>query len=328
MELKTYITIPPPPFQVSYKDRLLLLGSCFSENIGQKLTELKFRADINPFGTLYNPLSINTGVEILKEKKKYTSKDLIFSAGVYHSMDHHSRFSSVSEKECLSVINGRIELSSEMLKKTDIVFITYGTRYVYTDKSTGKIVANCHKLPETSFCRSPLDIHEIIEVGLKLISSLKQINPDIKCIFTVSPIRHWKDGAHNNQLSKAALLLAIDAIQKEYPDSITYFPAYEILMDELRDYRFYADDMLHPSPLAVEYIWQRFAETFIHSDSVSIMKEWIHIVKAIHHKPFNPQSEQYRHFILKTLLKIERIKEKFPYFDIEKELNTLKSKLN
>lgn len=328
MELKTCITIPPPPFQVSYKDRLLLLGSCFSENIGEKLTGLKFQADINPFGTLYNPLSICMAVDILKKKKNYTSEDLIFSKGFYHSMDHHSRFSSVFEEDCLSVINKRIELSSKALKKTDIIFITYGTRYVYTDKSTGKVVANCHKLPEASFNRFSLDVTDITEASINLISSLKEINPDIKCIFTVSPIRHWKDGAHNNQLSKAALLLSIDAIQKRYPSSVAYFPAYEILMDELRDYRFYADDMFHPSSLAIAYIWQRFTETFIHPDSVSIMKEWINIVKAIQHKPFNPKSEQYRNFILQTLLKMERIKEKFPYFDIETELNTLKSKLN
>ena len=304
------------------------MGSCFSENIGQKLSQFKFRTDINPFGTLYNPLSIGAAVEILKEKKKYTSQDLILQNGVYHSMDHHSQFSSVSEKECLSAINDRIEFSSGTLKKTNIVFITFGTRYVYTDKFSGKVVANCHKLPEMLFNRYPLDICDIVEAGIKLISSLKQISPDIKCIFTVSPIRHWKDGAHNNQLSKAALLIAIDGIQKAHPDSTAYFPAYEILMDELRDYRFYADDMLHPSPLAVEYIWQRFAETFIHPDSISIMKEWSHIVKAIQHKPFNSQSEQYRNFILQTLLKIERIKEKFPSFDIEKELSILKSKLN
>lgn len=328
MELNTRIVIPQPPFRISYTDNLLLLGSCFAESIGQKLSDNKFRTDINPFGTLYNPASIASAIHILKEKKQYTSTDLFMHNGLFNSWDHHSRFSFSTEKESLFTINERINYSSAFLPTTRIALITLGTRYIYRLKDSGRIVANCHKFPEKTFNRYPLKGNDIVTECRLMIDDLKELNPDIKIIFTVSPIRHWKDGPHNNQLSKAALLLAIEQIQAEYGEAIAYFPAYEIMMDELRDYRFYADDMVHPSALAVEYIWQRFIETFVNQESVGIMKEWQDILRAINHKPFNPGSVQYQNFILQTLLKMERITEKIPYFDIANEIKTLKSKLN
>lgn len=328
MELNTRVTMAKSPFHISYEDKLLLLGSCFTENIGKKLADCKFRADINPFGILYNPASITSSVTILKDRKKYTHNDLFFSNGLYHSIDHHSRFSGTNAEDCLTEINLQINQSADLLKETSIALITYGSSYVYQQKDSGKIAANCHKLPEKEFNRYPLSVTEIAEKCRFMVTSLKTINPDIKFIFTVSPIRHWKDGAHNNQLSKAALLLAINQIQQEYPMDIAYFPAYEIMLDELRDYRFYADDMIHPSSLAIEYIWQRFTESFITPGSIAVMKEWINISKAINHTPFNTQNKQYKDFIFQTLLKMECIKEKFPYFDIEKEISILKSKLN
>lgn len=177
------------------------------------------------------------------------------------------------------------------------------------------------------FDRQRLSTQEIVEDWKPLLLALWEQNPALKILFTVSPIRHWKDGAHENQLSKATLLLATDALQKDYPDRIAYFPAYEILMDELRDYRFYADDMLHPSPLAIDYIWQRFIENFLSTDTSAILKEWGDIQKAINHKPFQPDSEAYKRFILQTLLKMERISEKSPSFDIAKEIEYVKAKM-
>lgn len=328
MELNTRIVIPQPSFKISYADNLLLLGSCFAENIGQKLSDNKFRTDVNPFGTLYNPASITNAVHILTEKKHYRPSDLFIHNGLFNSWDHHSRFSFTTIEESLSTINRRMERSSAFLSTTQVAIITLGTRYIYRLKETGRIVANCHKLPEKTFNRYPLKCNDIVTECRLMIDDFKELNPNIRFIFTVSPIRHWKDGAHNNQLSKAALLLAIEQIQVEYGDEVAYFPAYEIMMDELRDYRFYAEDMIHPSALAVEYIWQRFIETFVNQESITIMKEWQDILKAINHKPFNPSSEQYRNFILQTLLKMERITDKIPYFDIANEIEILKSKLN
>jgi hypothetical protein len=176
------------------------------------------------------------------------------------------------------------------------------------------------------FVREILSVDTILAGWNTLLFSLWEQNPDIKVLFTVSPVRHWKDGAHQNQLSKATLLLAIDALQKKYPERIVYFPAYEIMMDELRDYRFYADDMLHPSPVAIDYIWECFTRHCLARESQTILKEWSVIQKAMNHKPFQPQSEGYRRFISQTLLKAEQISRKFPYFDIVKEIERLKAK--
>ena len=206
------------------------------------------------------------------------------------------------------------------------MIITLGTAWVYRLGSTGKIVSNCHKLPEKMFDRQMLSVDEITTEWKSLLLSLWEQNPELKILFTVSPIRHWKDGAHGNQLSKATLLLAVEQLQKDFPEQTAYFPAYEIMMDELRDYRFYADDMLHPSLQAVEYIWERFTETMFSRETQAILKEWKDIQKAINHKPFQPKSEAYKHFISQTLLKMERLNEKFPYFDMTNEIAVIKKK--
>ena len=204
-------------------------------------------------------------------------------------------------------------------------------RFPAKSDPVGNHVGNRFRLPpqerRANRVELRLSTQEIVEDWKPLLLALWEQNPALKIWFTVSPIRHWKDGAHENQLSKATLLLATDALQKDYPDRIAYFPAYEILMDELRDYRFYADDMLHPSPLAIDYIWQRFIENFLSTDTSAILKEWGDIQKAINHKPFQPDSEAYKRFILQTFLKMERISEKIPSFDIRKEIEIVKSKL-
>lgn len=327
MELYTYIHIPRAPFRFSCTERMLLLGSCFAENIGTRLAGNKFNVDINPFGTLYNPASIAAALRRLLHPERFTADDLLQHEGVYHSFSHHSRFSSTSETECLRNINDRLEASTNEFRKTTYLVVTLGTAYVYWLKSSGEVVANCHKLPEKMFDRSMLTVGEIIAEWKELLLSLWKQNPDLKILFTVSPIRHWKDGAHGNQLSKATLLLAVDELQAAYPERIAYFPAYEIMMDELRDYRFYATDMLHPSELAIDYIWQRFTENFLSDETKGILKEWAEIQKAINHRPFQPESDAYKRFISQTLLKMERINEKFPSFDLTKEMEIIKSKL-
>ena len=327
MELYTYIHIPKAPFRFSCTEQMLLLGSCFAENIGTRLAGNKFNVDINPFGTLYNPASIAAALRMLLHPQRFTAGDLFGHEGVYHSFAHHSRFSSTSETECLRNINDRLEGSANGFRKTAYLVVTLGTAYVYRLKSSGEVVANCHKLPEKIFDRSMLTVAEIVSEWKELLLSLWEQNPELKILFTVSPIRHWKDGAHGNQLSKATLLLAVDELQSAYPERIAYFPAYEIMMDELRDYRFYATDMLHPSELAIDYIWQRFTENFLSDETKGILKEWAEIQKAINHRPFQPESEAYKRFISQTLLKMERINEKFPSFDLTKEMEIIKSKL-
>lgn len=327
MELQTRILLPKARFPFSYEDRIVMVGSCFAENIGRKLEEHKFTVDINPFGILYNPASVAEGLRRLLCPERFTPGDLFQHEGIYHSFAHHSRFSAPTEEECLEQINSRLYQSSDFLRKATRLVITLGTAFVYRLKSNGRIVANCHKLPEKRFDRERLSVEAIVADWKPLLLALWEQNPALKILFTVSPIRHWKDGAHENQLSKATLLLAADALQREFPERIAYFPAYEILMDELRDYRFYADDMLHPSPLAIDYMWQRFTDHFLSADTLAILKEWGDIQKAMNHKPFQPDSEVYKRFIHQTLLKMERICEKMPSFDIQNEIEMVKSKL-
>lgn len=327
MQLYTTVRIPEPPFRLSVQERVLLLGSCFVENIGVKLSEGKFDIDMNPFGTLYNPASIAAAIRMLLHPERFTADDLFHHEGVYHSFTHHSRFSSPSATECLNNINDRLFASAEKIRSTRSMVVTLGTAYVYRLKTTGEVVANCHKLPEKMFSRSMLSVEEIVSEWKGLLLSLWEQCPEMKLIFTVSPIRHLKDGAHGNQLSKATLLLSVDALRESFPERVAYFPAYEIMMDELRDYRFYADDMLHPSELAVDYIWQRFTESYLSDEAKTFLKEWSEIWRAINHRPLHPESKSYKDFLSQTLLKLERLSGKFPSFDCTEEMEVIKSKL-
>lgn len=305
----------------------MLLGSCFVENIGKRLQENKFPVDLNPFGIIYNPASVATSLMHLLNPEPFTPEDLFEREGLYHSFIHHSRFSGTDGEEVLTDINRRLHHSSSFLADASCLVITFGTAWVYHLKSTGQIVSNCHKLPDKFFHRTCLTKEEIVEQWQTLLQELWNRNSSLRILFTVSPVRHWKDGAHGNQLSKAILLLAIDELCRLFPDRLFYFPSYEILLDELRDYRFYATDMLHPSEPAIEYIWQRFAEFCFTTETQHLLKEWEVIRKALFHKPVCPDSDAYHTFITQTLLKIEQLQEKFPYFYVAQEKEILLSKL-
>ena len=328
MELYTAIKIPKPPFRFSWQERILLLGSCFAENIGAKLAENKFNVDINPFGTLYNAASIAAALRMLLHPERFTEDDLFRHEGVYHSFTHHSRFSSTSETECLENINDRLFASAQEIRKTGYMVITLGTAYVYRLKSSGQVVANCHKLPEKMFDRSMLSVAEIVSEWKELLLSLWEQCPDAEDTFSPS-VRYATGRTGHMAINSVRPLCYWQPIRSRWPirARIAYFPAYEIMMDELRDYRFYATDMLHPSELAVDYIWQRFTENFLSDETKGFLKEWAEIQKAINHRPFQPESEAYKRFISQTLLKMERINEKFPSFDSTKEMEIIKSKL-
>lgn len=318
MEFRTPVDMPSKQPPISHSDQLTVWGSCFAENIGKKLIDNKFRCDMNPFGVLYNPMSIAKAIKELLNKKRYTSNDLLSDKGVWFSLMHHSSFSSPDREQCLQNINGRMEKGYENLKNASWLLFTWGTARVYSWKENGQIVGNCHKLPSRMFSRRLLDTEEIVDEYETLLKALHGENSGLNVLFTVSPIRHSKDGMHGNQLSKATLLLAIDKLCARLP-FCHYFPSYEIMMDELRDYRFYADDMLHPSQLAVEYIWERFADIYFPADTQSFIKQWDSIRKGLAHRPFNPDSEAFRAFVSQILLKIEELKEKFPYLDVQNE---------
>ncbi len=326
MEFRTKVEISSYPFTIRHSDKLMLFGSCFTENIGKLLLDNKFRCCVNPFGVLYNPLSVAEAIKELLSKKHYTSDDLHYGCGYWFSLMHHSSFNSSDTDKCLQTINERIEEGAVWLPQTDRMLFTWGTAWVYTWKESGQIVGNCHKLPELMFTRKMLEVDEIVGEYIDLLNRLHECNPKLQVLFTVSPIRHAKDGMHGNQLSKAILLLAIEKLCTTLP-FCQYFPSYEIMMDELRDYRFYADDMLHPSQLAVKYIWERFSDAFFPDDTRSFIRQWEGIRKGMEHRPFNPDSENYRTFLSQILLKIEMLKEKFPYLDVQNEKQLCQARL-
>lgn len=326
MEFRTKVELPVGQGEIRHSDSISLWGSCFAENIGKLLSDNKFDCDVNPFGVLYNPLSIAKSMSILLDGKTYHEKDLRFDKGIWYSLMHHSSFSSTNQSECLEKINLRIVKGREMLGKARWIIFTWGTARVYEWKETGEIVGNCHKLPDRLFTRRLLGVEEVVSVFGSLLKKIHLINPDAQFLFTVSPIRHAKDGMHGNQLNKAVLLLAIEKLCREIP-SCHYFPSYEIMLDELRDYRFYADDMLHPTPLAVNYIWECFCSSFFTADTLRIMKDWQEIRKALEHRPFDAKSEAYYTFLSQIMLKIERLKEKFPYLDVQNEIALCQTRL-
>lgn len=327
MELYTTIDIKASKNPISHTDKLQLFGSCFVENVGARMTDAKFDVDINPFGTLYNPLSISKAINTLIDERTFTKEDLFLSEGTYKSFLHHSRLSSPSEEDTLRNINQSAKKGAERIKEADKIIITFGSAYVYRLKESGEIVANCHKLPEKEFDRQILSSEEITDEWSRTIERLLKINPNVRLIFTVSPIRHWRDGAHANQVSKATLLIAMDEIMRSYGKITEYFPSYEIMMDELRDYRFYAEDMIHPSSLAIDYIWERFSETFVSKQSKEIMAQWEKILKMLSHRPLQPQSDSYKAFLSQTLLKMKQFQNKFPFFDISNEIHEITNRI-
>lgn len=285
----------------------MTLGSCFAENIGKKLTDAYFEVDINPFGVLYNPVSIQNSIERLIENKSVTEADLFENRKLWQSFSHSSLFTDISPEGCLDKINSRLQRAAGFLQQTNFILITFGTAWVFENIESGRVVSNCHKLPATAFLRRRLTVEEIVAGYTKLINELIHKLPHLKLIFSVSPIRHWKDGAHENTVSKSTLLLAIDALQKQF-EQVYYFPAYEIQLDELRDYRFYAADMLHPSDVAVDYIWSRFADTYFDDTTVKIKKELEQLTAGLAHRPLHPESEDFILFqknIEKQKLKIQ-----------------------
>lgn len=309
---QTNVEIPPTDLTITYGDRIMTLGSCFAENIGGKMKQLYFDTEINPFGVLYNPVSISNSINMLIEPRPFTEVDLFQNRGLWQSFSHSSFFSATTAEKCLEAINERFDAAVDFLRETNFLVITFGTAWVYEEAKGGRVVSNCHKLPASSFIRRRLTVDEIVSDYSELVTRIKTLYPRLQIIFSVSPIRHWKDGAHGNNVSKSTLLLAIDALQNEF-DHVHYFPAYEIQLDELRDYRFYASDMLHPSDVAVDYIWQRFSETYFDEATNRTKKELEQLQGDLSHRPLFPNSEEYEKFRRSTEKRKQELISKYPF---------------
>jgi hypothetical protein len=251
--------------------------------------------------------------------KSFSEADLFQQEGLWHSLLHHSRFSGVDMEETLEKINSRIKTSSEYLKNAGFLFITFGTAWIYRFKNTGQIISNCHKLPASDFSRTRLSIDEIAKDYKNLAEKLKEFNPNLNIVFTVSPVRHWRDGATENQRSKAILQLAVEQIIKNTDGFCSYFPAFELVMDELRDYRFYTPDMIHISDVAVDFIWEKFEEALIDAESRQISVRVRKLKQALNHRPFNSNTDEYRNFVKQTTEQILKLENEFKNIDFTEE---------
>jgi len=325
INFRTEITPIKYDFKIDYKSNFMFIGSCFTENIGNKLKEAKFNIDINPFGILYNPISVANSLQFLIKEKTFKEDDIFYFNERWNSYYHHSKFSFTSKDETLNKINSQIKLSSKKLQNTDYLFITFGTSWVYELANTNNIVSNCHKVPAKEFKKRILSVSEIVKVYNNLITELKMFNKDLKIIFTISPVRHLKDGFSENMLSKSILKLAINNLVESYKNCY-YFPSYEILIDDLRDYRFYEDDLLHPNKIAIDYIFNLLANSFFTDETFLIYKKIKKISQAKLHRPFNENSNEYSMFIQKNINNVEALFKKYDFLNLEEEYRFFKNK--
>jgi lysophospholipase L1-like esterase len=297
MKLQTKIPLQPQQHnQLDYNSNVLLLGSCFVENIGKKLDYFKFQNLQNPFGILFHQLAIETLITNAINEKEYTEEDIFFHNEQWHCCDAHSKLSASSKEELLHNLNQQIKATNQQINESTHIIITLGTAWVYRHIETDTIVANCHKVPQKKFLKELLSADEISESLESIIALIKRVNIEVSILFTVSPVRHLKDGFVENTQSKAQLISAIHQVV-ESRSSIYYFPSYEIMMDELRDYRFYAEDMIHPNQTAVDYIWDKFQKVWISKDSSKTMEAVEDVQKGLKHKPFNPNSIAHQQFL-------------------------------
>ncbi|MGJ8592254.1 MAG: GSCFA domain-containing protein [Aquaticitalea sp.] len=318
MKLQTHITLEKQTHdQIDYQSKILLLGSCFVENIGEKLEFFKFQTFQNPFGILFHPKAIETFISNIIYNKKYTEKDVFFHNEQWHCYDAHSKLSSSDKEELLKSLNENLNVTSEMLHDATHIIITLGTAWIYKNYKTNLPVANCHKVPQKEFIKELLSVDDITDSLKLMVNHLHQINPKVNIIFTVSPIRHLKDGFVENSQSKAHLISAVHQVLNQSSDIVNhnlfYFPSYEIMLDELRDYRFYTEDMLHPNQTAVNYIWEKFQQIWISDESQEVMKEVESIQNAMKHRPFNPNSEAHQKFLQQLTRKKETVHAQVPH---------------
>ena len=313
MKLSTEIPIEPMKHRVVYGDGMLFLGSCFADEIGNSCKGLGFNAVVNPFGVLYNPLSIANALHRLQSGTPFSSEEVIQVGEEYYcTFSHNTNFWNPTKEGLLNHVNKELEESSLCFKKAQWVIISLGTAWVFRFQPTMQVVANCHKMPSRLFERFCLSLPQTIQS----LSAVLEAHPDKEFIFTVSPLRHLKDGLHGNQLSKATLLLAVEQLCNNYQNA-HYFPAYEILLDELRDYRFYKEDMVHPTEQAIRYIWERFVDFAIDPSEQPAMKDAAELKQMLQHRPMFPESEAFNKFELMKEKKIDQLKRNFPMVSFE-----------
>ena len=313
MELFTKIPFNEPAHHcIDYNSKVLLLGSCFSENIAKRFNYFKFQNTSNPFGILYHPKAIETLIENAINDKAYNTSDIFFHNERWHSFDAHSDLSSITKEDLLNRLRQAISSTQAYLKDATHIFITLGTAWSYRFLETDRVVANCHKVSQHQFQKELQSVESIIQSLEHIVALIQAYNENAQVIFTVSPVRHIKDGFVENTQSKSHLITAIHQTI-ESKEKLFYFPSYEIMMDELRDYRFYADDLVHPNTAAIQYIWEKFQTVWISEQAYKTMGLVDSVQKGLNHKPFHPDSAQHQKFLLKLEAQKAQLKKHFPH---------------
>ena len=317
-----------PPLH--HRDAMLLIGSCFTESMGEKLRKHQFTTLENPNGILFNPVSVVEAIQAIMQNRQCSEADLFYYNECWHSWKHHSRFSGITAEECLSKINFATNTAHHFLKKANCIFITLGSAWLYTltenalNAQTGSVAANNHKAPADWFLKRLMTLDETTNLLSGMLEELKIFNPNLRVVFTISPVRHLREGLVENNRSKAILIQAVHQLV-EQNQALYYFPAYELVIDDLRDYRFYAEDMVHPNYQATQYVWEKFTEACMGEETRFLLKDIAEINLSYQHKPFNPSTVAHQKFLQQCYEKTKSLQEKYPFLNFEKELAYFKS---
>ncbi len=325
MTFRTELQLPPvaPDFAFTYSDKILCIGSCFAENMAARLQHLQLSALVNPFGILFNPVSMAQSLDLLVQQYKFTENDLVAQNDLYHSWRHHGRFSDTTVEKTLQNIQQATDNAVNFLPPTTRLVLTFGTAHVFRERTSGRIVANCHKRPAADFDRELLSVNEIVDIWSHTLKVLFAQNPTLRVVLTVSPVRYLREGLIANQRSKATLTLAAAALEAQFRDKIAYFPAYELLHDDLRDYRFYAPDLTHPNQMAIDYIFEVFQRTFFTPDTLATSTAVEKVLKRLAHRPLHEQTAAFRLHQTQTLAELIHLEQQFPYLDFSSEKQLL-----
>ncbi len=306
MKFRTTVIPDPSDLSITYKSRVMFIGSCFAAYMGEQMKIRKMPVMINPAGTVYNPVSVLNTLDAILTSKITSLEDVYNYNGNWLSLNHYTDFSSDDPEALIRKINENNLKAADFLKNAGFLFITFGTARVYRFRESGMIVSNCHRIPGSQFENELLEVSPIVEQWLSLLDRISLFNPGLRVVFTISPVRHWKDGAHGNQVSKSVLFLAVEELLK-HKSRPGYFPAFELQMDDLRDYRFYSDDLLHPSTSAIEYIWERFSEVYFDKATSEMQSEILKITRAMNHRFLTDSKQKKRLFAENILDQISKI---------------------
>lgn len=309
--------------KISHKNALLMAGSCFSEHIGQRLSHLKFNVSTNPFGIVFNPESIRMLFDRIIEKKQFTDQDVFEKDGQWFCFEAHSTIKAGTKTHLLEILNALVDEWNRKLKTSDMLIITFGSAFAYEHKTQQHIVANCHKLPQATFNKLLLEPQNLVAGYKLLIEKLQRFNPSLNILFTVSPVKHLRDGVEENSLSKAILLQTVHWLVKQF-EHCSYFPSYELVNDDLRDYRFYKEDMAHPNEQAIEYVWQKFMAVYFNEETCLLCEKMEQISQAMNHRFFNENSETSLNFKKKFYDKCLLFQSHYPFLNLSAELNYFK----